>query len=62
MKPQFEFFIGLIFATMLAFTLPKVDNSLYFHTFDDVQPTAAVNSSPTELHEAKSIKSQAKKM
>lgn len=53
--------IAQIFATLWGFVLPKVDKSLYFHPknyFDDIQATAAVNSSSTELQDAKSISSQ----
>ncbi|XP_011198870.2 thiamine transporter 1 [Bactrocera dorsalis] len=50
-----------IFGTLWAFVLPKVDRSLYFHRknyFDSIEPAAGVNSSSTELQDAKSISSQ----
>uniref|UniRef100_A0A0A1XPW3 Thiamine transporter 1 n=1 Tax=Zeugodacus cucurbitae TaxID=28588 RepID=A0A0A1XPW3_ZEUCU len=52
-----------IFATLWAFTLPKVDKSLYFHRekyVDNMKSTSAINSSSTELQDAKSINSQSR--
>ncbi|XP_053947661.1 thiamine transporter 1-like [Anastrepha ludens] len=49
-----------IFSMLWAFTLPKVDKSLYFHRenyFDNAQSTSVVGSSSTDLQDTKSIKS-----